>query len=401
MANQRLRALLRWTKWADWAIAAVGFTIIIFVLTFFFDSSSTDGAASSVNLPASDLVDLTLLHNAEDRGALCLDGSLPGYHFQKGFGSGSNNWLLHIEGGGWCNTIESCSTRKTTALGSSNFMERQVSFSGILSSDPSQNPDFFSWNKVKIRYCDGASFAGRPESEFKNGTNLFFRGQLIWEALMDELLSVGMSNAKQAFLTGCSAGGLAAVIHCDDFRERLPQHATVKCLADASFFLDDTTMDNIKRSMVPHFQCLFPREFIKNIRTPVFIVNPAYDFWQIRNILVPDVSDPQGYWQTCRLNIHSCNPNQLEILKGFRNSLLNALSEFQQKNEAGMFVNSCYIHCQTWMAETWHSPSSPRINSKTIAESVGDWYFNRGAVKLIDCPYPCNPTCYNMDFTRH
>lgn len=27
--------------------------------------------------------------------------------------------------------------------------------------------DFFSWNKVKIRYCDGASFAGRPESEFK------------------------------------------------------------------------------------------------------------------------------------------------------------------------------------------------------------------------------------------
>lgn len=167
MANQRLRALLRWTKWADWAIAAVGFTIIIFVLTFFFDSSSTDGAASSVNLPASDLVDLTLLHNAKDRGALCLDGSLPGYHFQKGFGSGSNNWLLHIEGGGWCNTIESCSTRKTTALGSSNFMERQVSFSGILSSDPSQNPDFFSWNKVKIRYCDGASFAGRPESEFK------------------------------------------------------------------------------------------------------------------------------------------------------------------------------------------------------------------------------------------
>lgn len=99
MANQRLRALFWLTKWAkrDWAIAAVGFTIIIFVLTFFFDSSSTDEAASSLNLPASDLVDLTLLHNAKDRGALCLDGSLPGYHFQKGFGSGSNNWLVHIE----------------------------------------------------------------------------------------------------------------------------------------------------------------------------------------------------------------------------------------------------------------------------------------------------------------
>lgn len=27
--------------------------------------------------------------------------------------------------------------------------------------------DFFNWNRVKVRYCDGASFAGRPEAEFK------------------------------------------------------------------------------------------------------------------------------------------------------------------------------------------------------------------------------------------
>ena len=29
--------------------------------------------------------------------AVCLDGSLPGYHLQKGFGSGSDNWILHVE----------------------------------------------------------------------------------------------------------------------------------------------------------------------------------------------------------------------------------------------------------------------------------------------------------------
>ena len=81
--------------------------------------------------------------------------------------------------------------------------------------------DFFNWNRVVIRYCDGASFAGHPEAEFKviktkpfvsgsskdaqslmflssqNGTGLFFRGQLIWEAIMDELLLMGMSDAKQ------------------------------------------------------------------------------------------------------------------------------------------------------------------------------------------------------------
>lgn len=47
---------------------------------------------------------------------------------------------LKIQGGGWCNTIDSCSFRKLTALGSSKYMDRQVQFSGILSSDQSHNP---------------------------------------------------------------------------------------------------------------------------------------------------------------------------------------------------------------------------------------------------------------------
>lgn len=42
----------------------------------------------------------------------------------------------------------------------------------------------------------------------------------------------------QALLTGCSAGGLATLIHCDDFREIMPKDANVKCLADAGFFLN-------------------------------------------------------------------------------------------------------------------------------------------------------------------
>lgn len=29
-----------------------------------------------------------------------------------------------------------------------------------------------------------------------------------------------------------------------------------------------------------------------------------------------------------------------------------------------MFINSCFIHCQTLMAETWHSPNAPKIDDK-------------------------------------
>ncbi|XVE61874.1 hypothetical protein DITRI_Ditri06bG0074200 [Diplodiscus trichospermus] len=390
----RLRALTWWRKWArtDWAIAAVGFTLILFALTL-FDSRNPDTSSSTFDLnSADDLVPLTLLRRAKATGAFCLDGSLPGYHFQKGYGSGFNNW-----GGGWCNSVETCNFRKRTALGSSHYMDRLVLFSGILSRRPSQNPDFYNWNKVKIRYCDGASLAGHPESEFKNGTELFFRGQLIWEALINELLSLGLSNAKQALLSGCSAGGLATLIHCDDFRDHLPKDASVKCLADAGFFLDEPDILG-NHTMRAFYQDVFQLQGIaKSLhKNCVRRMEPS----KIRHILVPDASDPHGYWTKCRLNIQKCNSSQIETLQGFRGSLLISLSEFQKAEEGGMFIDSCFIHCQTWMAETWHSPNSPRINNKTIAESVGDWYFNRNVSKQINCPYPCNPTCYNMDFTR-
>ncbi|KAL9675306.1 hypothetical protein QQ045_003508 [Rhodiola kirilowii] len=408
----------------DWAIGIAVLGIFIFLLSIFIDFGE-DGAVDRLVLrPTSDLVDLTLSRIAKERGAYCLDGSIPAYHFQKGIGSGVNSWIFHIEGGGWCDSVQSCSFRKNTALGSSDFMDRRVPFSGILISDEVQNPDFHTWNKVKIRYCDGASFSGHLDYELNNNTKLFFRGQLIWDSLMDEFLSMGLSNAKQAILSGCSAGGLATLIHCDSFREMLPSNASVKCLVDAGFFLDEKdvtgsrTMESFYHRVVnlhgvakslptkcttkmEASKCLFPREIIQNIKTPLFIVNPAYDFWQIQNVLIPaSHAKHEADWSKCRLNIQYCNPDQVAILHEFRNSLLNALSDFQRNKQGGMFVNSCYIHCQTWMGETWHSANSPRINNKSIAESVGDWYFNRQEVKLIDCPYPCNPTCYHMDFTK-
>lgn len=53
-----------------------------------------------------------------------------------------------MQGGGWCHTKSSCSLRKMTALGSSKYMDRQVPFSGILSSDPAQNPGKASASSV-------------------------------------------------------------------------------------------------------------------------------------------------------------------------------------------------------------------------------------------------------------
>jgi len=105
-----------------------------------------------------------------------------------------------IQGGGWCNDVSSCVLRKGNRRGSSNHMERQLQFTGIMSNRPEENPgillkhhtvplltkkkniavdylvvylccavvmmfffcllDFYNWNRVKVRYCDGGSFTG-------------------------------------------------------------------------------------------------------------------------------------------------------------------------------------------------------------------------------------------------
>ncbi|EPS69740.1 hypothetical protein M569_05022, partial [Genlisea aurea] len=370
--------------------------------------------------PAEEWVKFTLQSKAREKSAYCLDGSIPGYHFRRGFGSGSNSWLLHIEGGGWCNKISDCSIRKTTSLGSSNYMEKSVPFLGILSREPDQNPDFFNWNMVKIRYCDASSLSSHPDNEFKFGSKLFFRGQIIWDTLMEELLPIGMAKAKRALLAGCSAGGLAALIHCDHFRDLLPKKTNVKCLADGSFFINEKDIagnntiqafyddivglhgiaKSLNRECVAkngYSKCFFPEEFIRYIRTPVFLVQPAYDFWQINHILVPPPSlyDDSSMSTKCRRYILDCNSDELQILQDFRNSLLDRLSVFRRNPKAGVFVNSCFLHCQTLASETWHSPTSPRINNRTVAEAVGDWYFERAPAIHVDCPYPCNPTCHH------
>lgn len=105
---------------------------------------------------------------------------------------------------------------------------------------------------------------------------LQFRGQRIWEAAMTELMSKGMRNAQQvkilfaffillvfvihnlillivlqSLLSGCSAGGLASILHCDEFHTLFPSSTKVKCLSDAGLFMD-AYFPNLE---TPHIFC--------------------------------------------------------------------------------------------------------------------------------------------------
>ncbi|VAH86553.1 unnamed protein product [Triticum turgidum subsp. durum] len=367
-------------------------------------------------------VEVSLVAGAQEKGAVCLDGTPPGYHLQRGSGDGSGSWLVHLEGGGWCSTLKDCSGRRMSVLGSSKFMKPlQFAGHGIFDSDEIYNPDFYNWNKVYVRYCDGASFAGDAEGQAQDGTTVYFRGLRIYEAVIGELMEKGLANATQVLFTGCSAGGLATILHCDDFSARFPQQVSVKCFADAGFFLDVRKDISGERSFWSFYnrvvqlqnvrqvlhkdclankdptECFFPTELIKSIRTPMFILNSAYDSWQIQNVLLPTSSSPEKTWLSCKDNIRNCNSTQIKVLDEIRNTMINDLKVINDKADWGMFIDSCFTHCQTLFRVSWSSPTSPRLGNKNIAKVVGDWYFGRSqGVKEIDCEYPCNPTCNSL-----
>ncbi|KAK4803303.1 hypothetical protein SAY86_001506 [Trapa natans] len=363
-------------------------------------------------------VNITILQSAVARGAVCLDGSPPAYHLDRGSGSGINSWLVHIEGGGWCNNVTNCLVRRRTHLGSSNQMEKQIPFSGILSGNRDFNPDFYNWNRVKVRYCDGSSFTGDVEA-VNPETKLHFRGARIFLAVMEDLLARGMKNAENAILSGCSAGGLTSILHCDGFRALLPMGAKVKCLSDAGYFINTRDVSgafhiqsyfnevvsthgsskNLPRSCTSRFgpsPCFFPQYAAQEIRTPLFILNAAYDYWQIKNILAPEDADPHGNWVSCKLGISNCSPLQLKVMQDFRMHFLFALSRLPRSPSTGMFIDSCYVHCQSERQELWFRDDSPVLSNRTIAKAVADWFYQRAPFQKIDCPYPCNPTCPGM-----
>lgn len=104
-------------------------------------------------------------------------------------------------------------------------------------------------------------------------------------------------------------------------------------------------------------QCFFPQNLIANIRTPMFILNAAYDAWQVSNSgsdlcssaiflrsfiffifvipglfvftriqvqesVAPKRADPRGTWTNCRKSMRLCSPSQIQHLQGGSNFYL-------------------------------------------------------------------------------
>ena len=158
--------------------------------------------------------------NAGGRQAVCNDGSPAVYYFRPGTGSGVNNWVIFLAGGGLCYSVESCNERNIRSPELMTSLNKPATFigNGVLSDLPPQNPDFYNANHVAIPYCSSDLWSGDREKSGATG-GFEFRGLKIVRAVVHDLRNNAggpkISSANRILFAGTSAGGIGVMVHLD------------------------------------------------------------------------------------------------------------------------------------------------------------------------------------------
>lgn len=217
---------------------------IFFVLLVIFSGLLPDTAENSAESYRDAPMKLIQVREAEERSAVCNDGSPSAYYFRRGWGTGRHRWVIHLQGGGMCVNVEMCKERSASKpkMMTSRGLPLQRVGSGIQSSSPRENPDFYSANHVYVHYCSSDLWSGDREATRESG-GWHFRGARIVRAVIDDLInpaitsSPNLADATEVLFSGGSAGGVGVMVHLDWLAERLP-HAKVRGLNDAGWAVD-------------------------------------------------------------------------------------------------------------------------------------------------------------------
>ncbi|MFH1712075.1 MAG: pectin acetylesterase-family hydrolase [Patescibacteria group bacterium] len=181
------------------------------------------------------------VENAQERGAVCNDGTAAVFYYREGENKNTNDWIIHLQGGGSCGYDEECIDRWKTQrfrMSSSSY-PNQMAGSGIMSPDPDKNPYFADYNHVYVKYCSSDVWAGNNTVEIMNQDVIFAGAQIVdsvFEDLQNEDVMPGptIKNADEILLTGSSAGGYGVTHNLDRITESFPD-ARVTGINDSSW----------------------------------------------------------------------------------------------------------------------------------------------------------------------
>ena len=335
------------------------------------------------------------LHLLNDSYAVCLDGTPGGFYYSQGDPS---LYIIELEGGGWCVSPGDCANRAATAIGSSK-----------------------GWPQTTIPGMDGGAngmFSRNCTSNptFCNATfSLYYRGAYIFNSSVSTILEMGMKNATNIILKGCSAGGLATYLHTDIFYNRMvtdAPNARVVAMPDAGFFRDHNNIYNepyysplyrwvfdtmnvtqTNPSCLQYYannqsNCFFAEYVLPFITAPFFVTQDLVDSWQLTNILqLPCEPYKPG----------SCNATMLAAVADYRTSMLTALTPLLNNPLNGAFLSSCVQHCHQNIDAVW---TSEIVQNQTEQETFVAWWTGDSSLKhqVVDGPFGTNTHCQGVPY---
>ncbi|KAK4731368.1 hypothetical protein R3W88_024356 [Solanum pinnatisectum] len=267
-----------------------------------------------------------IVDNAVQKGAVCLDGSPPAYHFEPGLGEGVENWIVHLS----ATNLHFRGARIFEAI-----ME-ELLVKGL--------------KNAKNAILAGSSAAGYPTTLYCD----HFRGLLTntprVKCLIDSGYFIHENNPQQA-------RGFEHIYHA-----LITLHGSAKALPKSC-----------TSKMKPLL--LFPKNMPQYIKTPLFIYMSSFDSFQIQTTIDPNL---YGFIET-----RTCNASQKKTLKGTYIIITNyALPKSNNPKLRGSFIDSLNQH--TSIQKRWFPENVVTIDNLSAPKAFADWYFDRKHWYIID-----------------
>ena len=336
--------------------------------------------------------------------AKCLDGSNYRFNFIQGKGEGKNKFFIYFEGGGCCgqdtlgdDIIESCFKRANSSSGSKigYFSSLIISrFIRLLSSKEKYNPNFYNWNKIFVRYCDGAIFLSDRVYE-KNGSKIYMQGKNNILGVINYLkINNNFTEADSVVLSGFSAGALTSLIYANYIDSLTKKKNNTFVISDSGFFYDldekvlkfnkllnklyeySTNHTDIKKFFNYYcdkdyiekepWKCLSGDYFVYNIKVPILSLQNVYDSWLTRVVNGNDCWFNKNY-------IKNCSKEQMEKIYREGNLLIENIHNYPRNDHITLFYYRKIGHVLTYYSWIWDDKKYS-IDGYTINGIIKEWY---------------------------
>ena len=401
------------------------------------------------------------LHRLTDPSAACLDG-LPGAFYHRHSSEARGRWLIYIQGGGWCFSDDDCALRAASSLGSAERLPPQPSApeltaGGVLSADCAHNAEFCKYNAAILHYCDGGSFSGNASAtapQRRHGVRVPVddgRGRLragvappstrhagvaLLAGALAQLATLGLADATDVLLAGCSAGGLAALLHAAAVRDAVRRSgAPLRRFGVVSFSgmfglaaPSATTAAHLRAitsrvgrpagcAAAEDWRCWAGTAPLEALPAdlPAFVEQSTLDRWVSYCEFGADTFSGHylrncaaGEWANClqftrpfahgRLG-RKCTDAQRAQIEAHQRAAADALraTTALRRPKYGGFVHGCHDHCPATRSGSWEHT---KVGDVALADAVRRWWAGDATVHdpgcIADFAGGCAPSCWGL-----